>query len=75
MKMERINFQSGTPLHWTVIKDPTSSGWVLKLVGYPTVVETVDFTYRRSLRPLRWSGHEESARVGTVGFSGTALTG
>lgn len=75
MKMERVNFQSGTPLHWTVIKDPTSPGWVLKLVGYPTVVETVDFTYRRSLRPLRWSGHEESARVGTVGFSGTTLTG
>jgi hypothetical protein len=75
MKMERVNFQSGTPLHWTVIKDPTSSGWVLKLVGYPTVVETVDFTYRRSLRPLRWSGHEASARVGTVSVSAGAVTG
>jgi len=48
MKMERVNFQTGSPLHWTVIKDPNSRNWVLKLVGYPTSVETVDFTYRRS---------------------------
>lgn len=75
MKMERVNFQSGSPLHWTVIKNPDSSGWVLKLVGYPTAVETVDFTYRRSLRSLRWSGHEPSARVGTIAISSGAVTG
>lgn len=75
MKMERVNFQSGSPLHWTVIKDPDSSGWVLKLVGYPTAVETVDFTYRRALRSLRWSGHEPNARVGTIAISNGAVTG
>jgi len=66
MKMERVNFQTGSPLHWTVIKSPTANNYVLKLVGYPTAVETIDFTYRRELRPLRWSGHETDARAGTV---------
>lgn len=83
MKMERVNFSTGSPLHWTVIKSPTSHGYVLKLVGYPTSAETVDFTYRRSLRPLRYSGHEANSRVGTitalvatnnVSGSGTAFT-
>ena len=66
MKMERVNFQTGSPLHWTVIKSPTANSYVLKLVGYPTAVETIDFTYRRDLRSLRWSGHETDARTGTV---------
>lgn len=70
MKMERVNFQTGTPLHWTVIKSPTTSDYVLKLVGYPTSVETIDFTYRREPRPLRWSGHEPAARAGTVSTLG-----
>jgi len=69
MKMERVNFQTGTPLHWTVIKSPVASSYVLKLVGYPTTVETIDFTYRRELRPLRWSGHEADARAGTISAS------
>jgi hypothetical protein len=66
MKMERVNFQTGSPLHWTVIKSPVADKYVLKLVGYPTAVETIDFTYRRGLRSLRWSGHEAVARTGTV---------
>jgi len=69
MKMERVNFQTGSPLHWTVIKSPTANNYVLKLVGYPTSVETIDFTYRRELRPLRWSGHETDARSGTIAAS------
>lgn len=69
MKMERVNFQTGTPLHWTVIKSPIANQYVLKLVGYPTTAETIDFTYRRELRPLRWSGHEADARVGTIDTS------
>lgn len=73
MKMERVNFQTGTPLHWTVIKSPNSSKYVLKLVGYPTSVETIDFTYRREPRPLRWSGHEPAARAGTVSTLGGAF--
>jgi len=75
MKMERVNNQTGAPLNWTVIKDPNGDGYVLKLIGYPTSVETVDFTYRRSLRSLRWSGHETAARAGTVASSGTSVTG
>ena len=73
MKMERVNFQTGTPLHWTVIKSPNSPKYVLKLVGYPTLVETIDFTYRREPRPLRWSGHEPAARAGTVSTLGGAF--
>jgi hypothetical protein len=63
MKVERVNRAQGKPYHWTVIKDPDSTGWAIKLIGYPTIQETIDFTYRRSARPLRWSGHETSARI------------
>lgn len=69
MKMERVNFQAGSPLHWTIIRSPIKDAYVLKLVGYPTAVETIDFTYRREPRPLRWSGHEADARAGTISTS------
>lgn len=46
MKLERVSNTSGSPLHWTII--PVSTGWAIKLVGYPTERETIDFTYRRT---------------------------
>lgn len=75
MKIERISNKSGHPFHWTVMKDPHGTGWALKLVGWPAGVETVDFTYRRSPRAIRYSGHEASMRQGTISSSGTAVTG
>jgi hypothetical protein len=66
MKLERVSNSSGEPYHWTVIKDPDSTGWAIKIIGYPTKQETLDFTYRRGARPIRWSGHEPAARAGTV---------
>lgn len=73
MKLERVTNSSGSPLHWTVIKDPASNGWAIKLIGYPTERETIDFTYRRTARPIRWSGHESSARAGTATTVGDLL--
>jgi hypothetical protein len=75
MKVERVNYRSGFPLHWTIIKDPHSSGWAIKLVGYPIKRETIDFTYRRKARGIRYSGHETAARAGTITVSGTSVTG
>lgn len=75
MKLERVNNTSGTPLHWTIIKDPDANGWAIKLMGYPTERETIDFTYRRSARPLRYSGHEAALRQGTISRTGSAVTG
>jgi hypothetical protein len=75
MKMERVNNHSGEPYHWTVIKDPDSSGWAIKLIGYPSGKQTVDFTYRRTARPIRYSGHEAALRQGTLARTGTAVTG
>ena len=75
MKMERVSNSSGEPLHWTVIKDPDSTGWALKLIGYPTNVQTIDFTYRRTARQIRWSGHEAAARAGTISRTGATVTG
>ena len=66
MKLERVSNSSGEPYHWTVIKDPDSTGWAIKIIGYPTKQETLDFTYRRGARPIRWSGHEQDARAGTI---------
>jgi hypothetical protein len=47
MKIERVSNSSGEPYHWTVVKDPASGGWAIKLIGYPTKQETIDFTFRR----------------------------
>lgn len=74
MKLERVSNTSGTPLHWTVIKDPDSTGWAIKLIGYPTEQETIDFTYRRTARPIRYSGHEANSRAGTIARTGNAVT-
>lgn len=75
MKLERVSNTTGTPYHWTVIKNPKSDGWAIKLIGYPTEVETVDFTYRRTARPIRYSGHEPASRQGTIARTGTTVTG
>jgi hypothetical protein len=75
MKLERVSNTSGTPLHWTIIKDPDSTGWAIKLMGYPTERETIDFTYRRTARPIRYSGHEAALRQGTIARAGAAVTG
>lgn len=48
MKLDRVSNSSGEPYHWTVIKDPDGTGWAIKLIGYPTKLETLDFTYRRT---------------------------
>ena len=75
MKLERVANSTGTPYHWTVIKDPHGTGWAIKLIGYPTEVETLDFTYRRSARPIRYSGHEAALRQGTIARTGATVTG
>ena len=75
MKLERVSNSSGEPYHWTIIKDPISSGWALKLIGYPTDKETIDFTYRKTARPIRYSGHEANSRVGTISRSLATVTG
>lgn len=75
MKLERVSNSSGEPYHWTVIKDPDSTGWAIKVIGYPTGTQTLDFTYRHTARPIRYSGHEAGLRVGTIGRAGAAVTG
>lgn len=75
MKLERVSNSSGEPYHWTIIKDPHSNGWAIKIVGYPTRQETLDFTYRRTARPIRYSGHEAALRQGTIARTGQTVTG
>lgn len=72
MKLERVWRATGAPYHWTVLR--MGSQWVLKFIGYPIKVETVDFTYRRLPRALRYSGHEANSRAGTIARSGTTVT-
>jgi hypothetical protein len=74
MKVERVNYRSGFPLHWTIIKDPNSTGWAVKLIGYPIKEETIDFTYRRRARPIRFSGHEATSRRTVVTDGGSVMT-
>jgi hypothetical protein len=74
MKIARISHSVGKPYHWTVIKDPASSGYAIQLVGYPNRVESIDYVYRRRARPLRYSGHEANSRAGTIARTGTSVT-
>lgn len=71
MKLERVGNRSGRPWHWTVLKNPNGSGYILKLVGYPTSQETLDFTYRRYPRQIRYSGHEPMCRFDPAHFDET----
>jgi hypothetical protein len=75
MKIERASNSSGRPYHWTIIKDPHTTGWAIRLIGYPTTSETIDFVYRRAPRAIRYSGHEAALRQGTIARSTTAVTG
>jgi hypothetical protein len=75
MKIARVSTATGEPYHWTLIKDPNSAGWAIQVVGYPTGTQTLDFTYRRTARPIRFSGHEAAVRQGTIARSATAVTG
>jgi hypothetical protein len=79
MKLERVSNSTGEPYHWTIVPYPATGfagpQWALKLIGYPTKAETIDFTYRRSPRPLRLSGHEARARAGTISVANTDVNG
>jgi hypothetical protein len=75
MKMEIVSPTSGSPYYWTIIKDPDSNGWAIKVYGYPTTNQNIDLTYRRTPRAIRYSGHETAARAGTIARTGSAVTG
>lgn len=72
MKLERVWRSTGAPYHWTVVR--INNEWILKFVGYPIKVETVDFVYRKNPRPIRFSGHEANSRAGTIARTGTTVT-
>lgn len=78
-RIERSILLSGDPVYWTVMRDETSTipdRWVVRVCGYPTAAETLDFTYRRKVTMPRWTGYEQGARAGTVSCSAaTAVTG
>lgn len=74
MKLERVANATGRPYHWTVVPNG-KGGYAIKLVGYPTRSETVDFTYRRYPRAIKYSGHESALRAGTITAATTSITG
>jgi hypothetical protein len=78
-RIERSILLSGDPVYWTVMRDEQSTvpdKWVVRVCGYPTAAETLDYTYRRKIVPPRWTGYETGARAGTVTCPGsTAVTG
>jgi hypothetical protein len=75
MKMERSQSIQGPPSYWTISPALSQCGYALRIIGYPVTVESLDFTYRRASRTLRISGHEASARQGTISAAGTTVTG
>ena len=78
MKGEGTSNRHGPPNTWTIVHNPyreSEGPWAIQVLGYPTEVEALDFTYRRDPRTIRLSGHEAAARAGTVTVSGTTVTG
>jgi hypothetical protein len=73
MKLDRVSNSSGEPYHWTVIKDPDGTGWAVKLVGYPTKLETLDFTYRRSAADISALTPTDTTRLDIPDFLSTAM--
>jgi hypothetical protein len=73
MKLDRVSNSSGEPYHWTVIKDPDGTGWAVKLVGYPTKLETLDFTYRRSAADISSLTPTDTTRLDIPDFLSTAM--
>jgi hypothetical protein len=74
-RIERSILLSGDPVYWTVMRDEQSTipdRWVVRVCGYPTAAETLDYTYRRKITPPRWTGYEQGARAGTVTCSASA---
>lgn len=79
MKMERSLAIQGPPAYWTIVPwDPTLSpcGYAIRVLGYPSTSSSLDFTYRRQPRALKYSGHEAAVRQGTItAATSTAVTG
>jgi hypothetical protein len=73
MKIERVSNSSGEPYHWTVIKDPASGGWAIKLIGYPTKQETIDFTYRRSATDISSLAPDSATALDIPAHMSTAM--
>lgn len=71
MKLERVSNSSGKPYHWTVL--PEGDGWAIKLVGYPTKLETLDFTYRRTASSVSQLTPTSNTRLDIPDFLSTAM--
>lgn len=78
-RIERSVLLSGDPVYWTVMRDEQSTipdRWVVRVCGYPTSSDTLDYTYRRKVTMPRYTGYEQAARSGTVSCSAsTSVTG
>lgn len=78
-RIERSVLLSGDPVYWTVMRDEQSTipdKWVVRVCGYPSSAETLDYTYRRKVAMPRYTGYEQGARGGTVSCpASTAVTG
>lgn len=73
MKIERVSNSSGEPYHWTLIPDPGGTGWAIKLIGYPTKLETLDFTYRRTATDISAYTPTTATRLDIPDFLATAM--
>lgn len=74
-RIERSVLLSGDPVYWTVMRDEQSSApdrWAVRVWGYPTVAETLDYTYRRQVAMPRYTGYEQGTRAGTASCSAAA---
>ena len=73
--LERIEPNTTTPWHWTILPSENSYGcWSLRVHGYPSAAESLDFMYQGRPRPIRYTGYETNSRAGTVTISADSTT-
>ena len=78
LRLEQSQLTLGEAVYWTVQKstDPVLfDRWELKIAGKLPAGTVIQYTYRRSPKPLTLMGYETQVRTGFATVAGTTVTG
>lgn len=74
-QLERVWPSHSGNFAWTIMPSPDSyASWTMRVHGYPSALETLDFVYQGRPRPLRFTGYETNSRAGTIAASSGGVT-
>lgn len=72
---ERMFYSNTDQWRWTITQDPENyAQYALRMLGYPTAVDTLDFLYQGRARAIKLTGYESKCMDGTLAASASAST-